>query len=472
MNMTFRASVVLCVIAGGVATAVPVRAQDDGGANASARHAAALAAGFRALHYCTGIFSSGMSKETLDFTSRNRTPTKETLRMEVDNTAKTVSVHFLPDMEPRIAVWRPHLGCTQLPIGAKMSAAALLPRIPAAVTAPSLDSRPWPMGDQNATAALAPDRRAAVEKVLDDAFLDQAGPYRGDTWGVVVIKDGKIVAERYAPGFGVHVMARTNSMCKSLSVSLVGIGVRRGLLDVKRKAPLKEWQRPGDPRGDITLDDLLRMASGLYTEAAGDPQQEIYQGGAAAAEISALNRVDSKPGTRFVYAGSDTILSVRALREAVNDDPTFLSFPQRELLWKLGMTRTLIETDWNSDFLISGQCWSTARDFARFGMFYLADGVWNGERILPEGWSRYVSTRGPAQPRSTPERTGYGAQFWSYDRAEGLPDLAYSPNGALGQYAMIVPSQNVVVVRRGFDSSGPGFRIAKFSADVIAALGQ
>ena len=288
----------------------------------------------------------------------------------------------------------------------------------------------------------------------------------------MVIKDGKIVAERYAPGFGVHVMARTNSMCKSLSVSLVGIGVRRGLLEVHRKAPLAEWRRPGDPRGEITLDHILRMSSGLYTENGGDPQQEIYQGGAAAAEISALNRVDSKPGARYVYAGSDSILATRALRQAVNDDQAFLSFPQRELLWKIGMTRTLIETDWNNDFLVSGQCWSTVRDFGRFGLFYLADGVWNGERLLPEGWSRYVSTRGSAQPPPTAGRTGYGAQFWSFDHAEGLPDLAYSPAGALGQYAMIVPSKNMVIVRRGFDSSGPGFRIAKFSADVIAAVGQ
>ncbi len=471
MKRMFRWSAVVCLL-GSLAVARPAVAQDEEGRAASARHAGALAAGFRALHYCTGLFSSGMSRETLDFTSRNRTATAATLRMDVDEKAKTVAVHFSPDMEPRIAAWRPNLGCTQLPIGAKMSAAALLPRIPASVTAPSLDAQSWPMGDKDAAAPLPANRQAAVEKVLDAAFLDQAGPYRGDTWGVVVIKDGKIVAERYAPGFGVHVMARTNSMCKSVSVSLIGIGVRRGLLDVNRKAPLAEWRKPGDPRGEITLDHILRMSSGLYTESGGDPQQELYQGGAAAAETSALNQVDSKPGTRFVYAGSDTILATRALRQAVNDDAAFLSFPQREFLWKLGMTRTLIETDWNNDFLISGQCWSTARDFGRFGLLYLADGMWNGERILPEGWSRYVSTRGPAQPRSTPARTGYGAQFWSYDRAEGLPDLAYSPNGALGQYAMIVPSQNLVVVRRGFDASGPGFRIAKFSADVIAALEQ
>src|SRR5690606_36253864 len=281
---------------------------------------------------------------------------------------------------------------------------------------------------------------------------------------------GKIVAERYDPGFGPHVAARTNSMCKSVAASLVGVGVRQGLVDLHRKAPLAEWRRPGDPRGEITLDHMMHMASGRYTEAGGNPQGDLYQSGAAAAEVSALNMVDSRPGERFVYAGSDTILLVRALRQAVNDDTAFMTWPHREFLWKLGMTRTILETDWNDDFLISGQCWSTARDFGRFGMLYLADGMWNGERLLPEGWTRYVSTPAPAQPASAAAGGArYGGQFWTYGGNDGLPDDAFSPGGALGQYAMIVPSKNLVVVRRGLDV-GEGFKIAKFSADVIAAL--
>ena len=178
--------------------------------------------------------------------------------------------------------------------------------------------------------------------------------YRGNTWGVVVIKDGKIVAERYESGFDMHMPARTNSMCKSLAATVVGVGVKKGLVDIHKKAPLAEWRRPGDPRGQITLNDLLHMASGLYTEAAGDPQPELYTGGAAAAELSALNTIDSAPGTRFVYAGSDTILSVRAVRQAVNDDARFWAFPFEEILWKTGMTRTYPETDWNGDFMMSG----------------------------------------------------------------------------------------------------------------------
>lgn len=434
------------------------------------RHQAAQLAGYRALHLCTGLFTSEMSEETVyqSFQSGGAVPGH--FKDTIDRENKTVSVSYLDDMPPRLAVHRPYLGCSQLPIGATMATAENLRSFPAGLDAPDLDGEPWPLGDRNATRRLSGGKRKALNALLDEAFKDQEGAYRGNTWGVVVIKDGKIVAERYDEGFGEHVSARTNSMCKSLGATIVGVGVREGLVDINKKAPLKAWQTPGDPRGDITLNDMLHMSSGLYTQDAGNPQGDIYGSGAPPSEISALNMIDAKPGEQFVYAGSDTILSVRAVREALNDDDSFISFPHREIMWKTGMTRTVIETDWKNDFLASGQCWSTARDFGRFGLLYLNDGVWDGERILPEGWTDYVSTLAPAQPRSYLAGTGagYGGQFWIYDGREGLPK-AYSPAGALGQYAMIVPSENLVVVRRGLDR-GEGFNIAKFSADIIAAL--
>lgn len=442
---------------------------DEGAQTIPPRHSAAQAAGYRALHLCTATFSSGLPQEII-----NRTGSGQTARDNetvIDAAARTVTVKFADDMEPRIAAWRPGLGCTQLPIGATMDAVKHLPRLPASLDIPNLDDRPWPMGDVDATAKLPAARVKAVSSVLDEAFRNQEGPYAGNTWGVVVIKDGKIVAERYAPGFGVHTSSRTNSMCKSLGVSLVGIGVQKGLLDIHAKAPLKAWRSPGDPRGEITLNHMLHMASGLYTEAGRNPQGEIYGSGAPASEVSMSNIVDARPGARYVYAGSDTILATRAVREAFDNDADWISFPHRELLWKIGMTRTLIETDWRGDFITSGQCWSTARDFGRFGLLYLNDGVWNGERILPTGWSDYVAMLAPAQPASRARGgAGYGAQFWVYGGMEGLPDVAYSPGGALGQYAMIIPSKNVIVVRRGLDR-GEGFKLAKFSADILKALG-
>jgi CubicO group peptidase (beta-lactamase class C family) len=444
-------------------------AADEGSSSVSPRHAAAQAAGYRALHLCTATFSSGLPADIIDRTGSGQSARSQPTKIDRDN--KIVTVKFADDMEPRIAAWRPGLGCTQLPINATLDAVQSLPRLPSSIQVPNFDAEPWPMGDADATAKLPGAKAKALAAVLDDALKNQEGTYRGNTWGIVVIKDGKIVAERYAPGWDLHTASRTNSMCKSLSVSLVGIAVKQGLLDIHKKAPLKAWQRAGDPRGEITLNNLLQMASGLYTEAGRNPQGEIYGSGAPASEVSLLNIVDAKPGARYVYAGSDTILATRAVREAVNDDARWVSYPHRELLWKLGMTRTIIETDWIGDFITSGQCWSTARDFGRFGLFYLADGVWNGERILPEGWSKYVSTLAPAQPASRARGgAGYGAQFWVYGGMEGLPEVAYSPGGALGQYAMIVPSKNVVIVRRGLDQGG-GFQLAKFSADVLKAMG-
>jgi CubicO group peptidase (beta-lactamase class C family) len=444
-------------------------AADEGSSSTTARHAAAQAAGYRALHLCTATFSSGLPAGLIDRTGSGQTAKDN--ETKIDQAAKTVAVKFADDMEPRIAAWRPGLGCTQLPIGATIEMVKYLPRLPDSLPPPHLDAQNWPMGDANATVKLPAAREKAVASVLDDAFRDQEGTYKGNTWGVVVIKDGKIVAERYAEGFGLHISHRTNSMCKSLSVSLVGIGVQKGLLDIHAKAPLAAWRRPGDPRGEITLNHLLHMASGLYTESGRNPQGEIYGSGAPASEVSLNNIIDAKPGERYVYAGSDTILATRAVREAFNNDAEWTSFPHRELLWKLGMTRTLIETDWTGDFITSGQCWSTARDFGRFGLLYLNDGVLNGERVLPTGWSDYVSTLAPAQPASRARGgAGYGAQFWIYGGMDGLPDLAYSPGGALGQYAMIIPEKNVVIVRRGLDR-GDGFKLAKFSADILKALG-
>jgi CubicO group peptidase (beta-lactamase class C family) len=444
-------------------------AADEGASTTTPRHAAAQAAGYWALHLCTATFSSGLPQDIINRTGSGQSAKEN--ETKIDSVAKTVTVKFADDMEPRIAAWRPGLGCTQLPINATMDAVKHLPRLPDSISIPDFDAQNWPMGDANATAKLPAAREKAVSAVFDDAFREQEGSYKGNTWGVVIIKDGKIVAERYAPGWGVHTSSRTNSMCKSLSVSLVGIGVQKGLLDIHAKAPLAAWRKPGDPRGEITLNHILHMASGLYTESGRNPQGEIYGSGAPASEVSMSNIIDAKPGERYVYAGSDTILATRAVREAFNNDAQWISFPHRELLWKLGMTRTLVETDWTGDFITSGQCWSTARDFGRFGLLYLNDGVWNGERILPTGWSDYVSTLAPAQPASRARGgAGYGAQFWIYGGMEGLPDVAYSPGGALGQYAMIIPEKNVVIVRRGLDR-GEGFKLAKFSADVLKAMG-
>lgn len=432
------------------------------------RHQLAQRAGYQALHVCTGLFTSEMSEE-LVFETLSR-PLEDESAMVIDREAKTVSVKFLDDMPPRLAVWRGNMGCTQLPIGATMETAENLYDWPESLKRPDYDEMDWPMGDQNAIAEPPEGTKASLESVLDEAFKDQDGEFKGNTWGVAIIKDGKIVAERYDPDYNMHVSARTNSMCKSLSATLVGVGVQKGLVDVDMKAPLAAWRTPGDPRGKITLGNMLNMASGLWTSGAGNPQGDLYGSGAPASEVSVLNMVDAEPGTRYVYAGSDTIMSVMAVREAMDNGEKWISFPHEEVMWKIGMTRTVMETDWQNDFLGSGQCWSSVRDFGRFGLLYLNKGEWNGEQIFPADWPDYVSSYAPAQPPSAARGgAGYGAQFWLYDERQGMKSPGYSAAGAFGQYAMIVPDENLVVVRRGLDV-GDGFSIAEFTAAVMAAL--
>jgi CubicO group peptidase (beta-lactamase class C family) len=426
------------------------------------RYLASATASERAVAICSGLWSGNQTLAQLD--NYILSPPGE-LKTEVDQAKRTVAVTYAQDMPPRIAVWRNVLGCAQLPAGATLDAAKYLPQVSAQLRAPNFDDQPWPMGDRDATAELPPTQKEALDRLLEAAFDGRS--YGGKTWGIVVVKGGRIVAERYGLGFDIHVGHQTHSAAKSFAATLVGVAIKKNGLDIKRPGALQEWRRPGDPREQITVEHLLRMSSGLYAEGGGSPQANIYYQGGTVAELAVTNILHSLPGTRFLYNPPDTMLLVRAVRQAIDNEPRFLSYPYREMYWKIGMTRTITTSDWNGDFLMSGQTYSTARDFARFGLFYLADGVWQGERILPEGWAKYVATPGPVQPaRDLP---GYGAQFWLYGGREGLPADTYGPSGGLGQYAMIIPSQDMVVVRRGVDARA-GFQIEKFTADVIAAV--
>lgn len=428
----------------------------------TASYIASANASQRGVALCSGLWSGNQSRDLIE---KRILPPPGTLKTDIDEARRIVQVSYSPTMPPRIVMWRNVLGCVQLPVGATLDDTRHMPQVASTLRAPNLDDQPWPTGDRNATATLPPAQKSALDKLVDAAFDGKT--YGGITWGVIVVKDGKIVAERYDPEFGIHVGHQTHSAAKSFASSMVGIATKKYGLDIKRAGALREWRRPGDPRGQISVEHLLHMSSGLYGEGGGSPQSDIYYQGNTVADRAATNHLDSPPGTRFLYNPPDTMLLMRAVRQAVNDDATFLSYPFRELFWKIGMTRTTTSSDWNGDFLMSGQTYSTARDFARFGLFYMADGVWNGERILPEGWAKYVATPGPVQPSGDGPR--YGAQFWLYGGQSGLPADAYSPNGGQGQFAMIIPSRQLVVVRRGIDEAS-GFQIAKFSADVLGAL--
>jgi CubicO group peptidase (beta-lactamase class C family) len=434
------------------------------GANPTPRRLAASQAATRAVALCSGLWDGGRTVEQINADNGGAGGT-ESMKTDIDSSRRIVYIKYSDVMPPRMVAWRPVLGCVQLPIGATEDAVRFVPQVPAGVVRPNFDERDWPMGDRNAASRLPDAKQKALDALVDAGF--DGNTYGGRTWGIIVVKDGKIVAERYAMGFDLHQAAQTHSAAKSFASSLVGIATWKYALNLDRPGALEEWRKPGDPRGRITARHMLHMSSGLYGEGGGSPQSDIYAGGATVADRAATNMLDTLPGTRFLYNPPDTMLLMRAVRQAVRDDRTFWAMPFQQLFWKIGMTRTTPASDWNGDFLMSGQTYSSARDFARFGLLYLNDGVWNGERILPDGWTRFVATPGPVQPADNGPR--YGGQFWIYSGIDGCPAGAYSPNGGQGQYAMIVPSRKTVIVRRGFDA-GPGFRIAKFCADVLSAI--
>ncbi|TCP37178.1 serine hydrolase [Sphingomonas sp. BK235] len=421
------------------------------------RYARAIAAGYKAYFLCDGLFTAGRRERQVEALElRGIYPEYDaivpTLAARVDRVGRGVSVSFDRALPPRRATWAAGAGCTLAPIGAEPVSR---PPAGAAPRALGPDPRRWPMGD----AGIAPRPGAALAGVVARAFEGGFG-HRTETVGVVVLRDGKVVAERYRDGFGPYVPNRTWSVAKSITGTLVGLSG----VDPSRPAAIPEWRRPGDPRARVTLDQLLRMSSGLHSDTPGNRTDALYFGGTAVTEQATGWPLSSRPGTFFRYANNDILLATRALRAALGE-ARYRALPGR-LFAPLGMRHTVAESDWQGNYLLSSAVWTTARDLARLGQFWLQDGMWQGRRLLPAGWMRYMTTARAPQPERD---EGYGASIWLFGPAQGLPAGSYSAQGNRGQYVMVVPSERLVVVRRGEDPTGARFDVARFTADVIAA---
>jgi CubicO group peptidase (beta-lactamase class C family) len=306
-----------------------------------------------------------------------------------------------------------------------------------------------------------------MQRLVADAFDRRTYGQGSETTAVIVVQNGRIVSERYRPDLNMHSSQRTWSVGKSIAGTVVGAAVQQGLIDVEAPAPVPEWQRAGDPRQRITTDQLLRMASGLHSDHAGNRTDALYFGGVAVSDQAGSWPLVARPGTVFRYANNDTVLAIRGLQHVLGDGEKSLRFPFESLLWKIGMTRTVPETDWHGHFVMSSQVWTTARDLARLGILHLNDGTWRGERVLPVGWRTYVRTLGPAQPATG---YGYGATWWTFPEASGLPQDAIVAQGNRGQYLVVIPSRELVIVRRGFDAVGMNFDLTQFTKELLSTL--
>ena len=268
-------------------------------------------------------------------------------------------------------------------------------------------------------------------------------------------------------------------MAKSLTATLVGRAVQKGLVDVNQPAPVPQWQGAGDPRAAISWNQLLRMNSGLWTAGPGNRTDEVYVGGALVAQTAATMPLEHTPGSHFNYSNNDIMLAGLALSRTVAVDGgrhAALAFPFTQLLWPLGMTRTTPETDWQGDFVLSSQVWMTARDLARLALVYQNGGKVGSQQLLPADWPAFVEAPAMTQPQGRAE--GYGAGFWrfgglgAHEGVPALPTSTYAMNGNRGQYAVIVPERGIIVIRRGFDLPGQPFAMPPFAAAVAATLGE
>lgn len=413
------------------------------------------AAGFAKV-MCSAVFITGLEA---DFAAEHvgyfSAPYKVRAKLEkpqVDLVKKTVSV-TVPGGPTRTAIYTHGQGCVTLPEGE-----STLHFTPKAIPDPPGDyfEIPWPMGDKVPDDAFPKEvDEVEVLEAVNEAFESPDA----FTAAFVVTWKGQFLAERHAADIDEDTPLESWSMGKSLSATLMGILMQRGVYTLNQPAPIPEWQGENDGRKNITIANIMNMSSGIRIRAPQDPEYDpslgypdhlyLYTGGVNSFTYAATRPQQWPPNTVGRYRNCDPVLInylVRLGVEKLGED--YLSFPQHALFDKLGVRTMVMETDPYGNFLTQGYEFASARDWARLGNLYLQDGVWNGERILPEGFVKFVSTVAPAWKEDG--RPIYGGFFWiNGDDRYPIPSDAYYMAGAGGQFTFIIPSHDLVVVRLG-----------------------
>ena len=342
-----------------------------------------------------------------------------------------------------------------------------LSQVNATTRNPSSSINPWPLVDSASANPPEIDWKA-LTKVLDDAFREEDPGSPKRTRAVVVVQDGWVMAERYAKGVNPDAPLRGWSMSKSVAHALIGRAIQEGLFDPTHPPIVPEWSDPQDPRHEISLNQLLRMRSGLAFEESGELNSDLLQmlQQKDMAHFAASKPLDKSPRKKWKYTSGPTNILSRMLRHSIDNDELYWKFPSQELFEPLGMTSAVFETDKSGTFVGSSGVLASGQDWARFGQLYLDNGKWNGEQLIPKKWVKEArrSTHGSRQK--------YGAHWWLSSRKSrpDLPNDSYSAEGFQGQLLLIAPSQCAVIVRLGQTPKKGGFDKNAFGAQVLLAL--
>ena len=430
-----------CLLAAGLAVALA------GCASSRVGKAAQTATGFASQLLCDDVFVTGIDAQTAFAERIEPMPgmglAVASLKRDVDLQRGEVTVSLAGGYVSR-ARYREGLGCVAIPAGEPEPPDAPPPAIP-------LGPAILPEIAQAALVAPGGTLQAAIRR----AVVDVDGTPRHRTKAIVVLRDGKLIAEAYAQGYGVDTPVLGFSMSKSVTNALVGILVRQGRLALDQPAPVPAWSDPADPRHAITVEQLLRQTSGLdlpQNNSGFDITSQIMYTARDKAGASAEAPLAVAPGTRWAYTDTNYMLLSRIVRDAVGGSAADVhAFAQAELFGPLGMRHVVIDFDATGTPIGSSHVLASARDWARFGQLYLDDGVVGGRRILPAGWVQFSATPTLA--------TGYGAGWWT-NRAEGkvpgwgapwglanAPKDAFFARGFMGQFTVVIPSRQLVIVR-------------------------
>lgn len=330
---------------------------------------------------------------------------------------------------------------------------------------------PWPTKDWPEGKISDRVDRARLGTLIESAFGEDVSPTFGETHALLLVQHGRIVQERYRSDFDATSTFPSWSEAKSITHALIGILVREGKIDIHARADVPEWDDPKDPRHQITLDQLLRMSSGLafredYTaEAPSDVIEMLWGDGKKdVAHFAASFPLAHEPGTHWAYAsGTSNIVARCAARALGQSGKEFHAFMERELFAPIGMKSPIPKFDEAGTFIGSSFCFSTARDFARFGTLYLRDGIWEGTRILPEGWVDYARTPTKQTAQMLKDDGPYGAHWWLERGGPG----SFSANGFEGQYTIVVPDLDLILVRHGKTPLDLGQNVKDWMAEIV-----
>ncbi len=421
---------------------------------------------------CSAVFVSGLDPDKLYAEAVKPIPGQDSLakhlKIDVDRKGREVTTRWAGIFGSR-AVYHEGFGC-RLVHGDDAKYAQRWAGSEVTIEKPVATD---PMGSLEVAAASP-----RLEAALGTAFAEPEKPRYRFVKAIVILHDGKLVAERYAPGYRAETPVLGYSLSKSVINALIGILVRQGQLSVGQRAPVAEWAYASDPRHAITIEQLMRMSSGLAIEEESDtgldPVSRMLFLESDMGGFAARSKLKTTPGTQWEYTSGNALILSRIIRDAVGGHgEDAAEFARKELFEPLGITTATIEFDAAGTPVGSTNVLASARDWARFGELYRNDGVVNGRRILPERWVNYSTT--PTL------NTDYGAGFWTnrggHGHAKGrieagMPEDAFYGSGNLGQRVVVIPSEGLVVVRLGlthsdgFDMKG----LLRLISDARAAL--